>query len=109
MRHCADGSPPCRPPPPRCRGAGSGKLFAVRKARILASGINCGFSLRKPPRIFPLSPTNIMPSSGSSLFSAMSSSGTGGLMPPSYQKMSRAARSPLGANLMRIVQAAGNE
>ena len=50
-----------------------------------------------------------MPSSANSWFSAMSSSGTGGLMPPSYQKMSSAARSPLGANLMRIVQAAGNE
>ena len=50
-----------------------------------------------------------MPSSGNSLSSAMSSSGTGGLMPPSYQKRSNAPRSPLGANRMRTVEAAGKE
>ena len=50
-----------------------------------------------------------MPSSGSSLFSAINSSGTAGLMPPSYQKMSSAGRIPFDANLIRIVQAVGNE
>jgi len=84
-------------------------LFAARYAFIFASGMSCGFSARNPPRILPVSPTNSIPSSASSLFTAISSSGTGGLIPPSYQKMSSAGRLPFAANRIRMVQAAGNE
>jgi len=68
-----------------------------------------GFSARNPVTIFPLSPTNIIPSGRNSRLSASNSGGVGGRIEPSYQKRSSAGRAPLAANLNRIVLAAGKE
>src|SRR5262245_38845102 len=68
-----------------------------------------GFWPLKSARIFPRSPTNIIPSFGISLLSTSNSSGVDGLIPPSYQMMSKGGLSPRGANLYRSVQAVGKE
>src|SRR5205085_7902995 len=67
-----------------------------------------GFSLRKPPRILPLSPTNNIPSGGNTLPSASSSSGFAGFIPPSYQNRSNAGSVAWLGNLKRTMHDAWN-
>src|SRR5207244_4367467 len=65
-------------------------VFAVFS--IFLPDIICGSCTLKPANIFPLSPTNIIPSSGNSLPSLVNSSGIGGRIPPSYQYKSTGPR-----------------
>src|SRR4029079_12687296 len=68
----------------------------------LLSGSNLGFSQRNPAMIFPLSPTNIIPSRSNGTPS--SSSGVHGFIPPSYQYNSNGGSDSCFANLNRTIQ-----
>src|SRR6516162_4227711 len=76
---------------------------------ILVPEIICGFWILKPARIFPLSPTNIIPSASKSLFSSSNSCGMGGRMPPSYQQRSTGGLDPLAGYLNLTQLAKGKE
>src|SRR5579863_302258 len=68
-----------------------------------------GFWRLNPASILPLSPMNIIPSAGNSLFSSCISIGVGGRMPPSYQQRSTEGLAPFAGYLNRTVLAIGNE
>src|ERR1017187_1831010 len=94
---------------PTCRSCCGTDAGAAGCLRILLSGMSRGSSARKPASIFPLLPTNIMPSIGSSLLSISNSGGVGGRIPPSYHIRSTAGLLPLAGYLKRTVQAVGKE
>ena len=74
---------------------------------ILLSEYITGLSPLNPAIIFPFSPTNIIPSRCSDFPEAIYSSGVAGLIPPSYQKRSKAGSSDCALNLNLIIQESG--
>src|SRR5674536_293472 len=68
---------------------------------------NTGFSPLNPAIIFPLSPTNIIPSLSRDFPDVLSSSGVMGFIPPSHQKRSNAGNSAWAWNLNLIMHERG--
>src|ERR1035438_8144795 len=92
---------------PGWRGTGWGGEVWTMALGFFQRCMSWGFSTRKPARILPLSPTNIMASAGNSLRSSSNSGGVGGRMPPSYQIRSTAPRWPRAGYWKRTTLAEG--